>query len=312
MTPDEYRFIASEVAELESLLAEIPVEDAIDRAGLESRLELAKEAIANYVEEEAPRKARLTFRGDPVFGTHGIVADFAAKAATLFTDAFSAIVAENLRYMGPIPEKDKNPLLITGTALGSFGFEFELPPPPSPPTDGQTDLFPKPYRAADAMQKLENFLSVAAAGSDDEISVIVDEIHPRAVRKVAEFLDYLSSQEAWCGLAFTEKPFQFSDVDQVRHSAARLKEDNIKEFQNTITGELQGVLPKGREFEFKPHGKDEIIKGRVGSGIEDADVLNSDFLHKLVTVTFEVIQVGQGRPRYTIQKLEDLRLGNGE
>jgi len=32
--------------------------------------------------------------------------------------------------------------------------------------------------------------------------------------------------------------------------------------------------------------------------------MNREYLHKPVTVKFQVIQVGHGRPRYTLQKLE--------
>lgn len=184
MNYEEYAFIASEIKELESLLADVPAENVIDRMGLEMRLRSAKDAIVNFVPNQLPRKARLTFRGSPVFGSYGIVADFASKAAGFFTDAFSAIVAENLHYMGPIPDKQKNQLLITGTALGSFGFEFELPRPEEPEDPSQASLFPEPNKAEDAMQKLENLFQAAATGSDDDVAELVDQVHPRAVKKV--------------------------------------------------------------------------------------------------------------------------------
>src|SRR5579863_1229218 len=140
MNHDDYVSFASEIQELEALLAQIPRENVISRMGLESRLKAAKEAIAGFNALELPRKARLTFRGRPVVGSYGASAEFAAKASTFFTDAFSAVVAgisENLRYMGPIPDKEKNQLLITGTAIGSFGFEFELPRPQTQDANGQ-------------------------------------------------------------------------------------------------------------------------------------------------------------------------------
>ncbi len=306
MNRDEYIFVSSEIKELESLLAKIPKEKAINRIGLEARLKATKEAIAGFNPDESPRKARLTFRGRPVFGSHGMSADFAAKSAGYFTDAFSAVVAgitENLRYMGPIPDKEKNQLLITGTAIGSFGFEFELP---KIQTEQQQELISLPNRPEDAMEKLERLFRVAAEGSDDDIAELVEEIHPRAVKKAAEFLGYVSEQEAWCGLEFKESSFRFSGIEQVRNSAARLESKNIKETDDSFTGEFQGVLPKGRTFEFKLRDQNGILRGKVGSEIEDADVLNRDFLHKLVTVKLHVIQVGQGRPRHTLQKLGDI------
>lgn len=84
--------IASEIRELENLLTAIPEGNVIERMSLESRLESAKAALANLPQQFAP-KARLTFRGKPVFGSHGIAADFGGKAAGAFSDAFAAVAA---------------------------------------------------------------------------------------------------------------------------------------------------------------------------------------------------------------------------
>jgi hypothetical protein len=309
MTRDEYIFVSSEIRELENLLAAIPKEKAINRVGLEARLKSAKEAISGHNLEDYPAKAKLTFRGRPVFGSHGVAADFASKASGYFTDAFSAVVAgiaENLRYMGPIPDKEKNQLLITGTAIGSFGFEFELPKKVGVNGE-QTDLFPSPNPPEDAMQKLEKLFQVAAEGTDDDIAELVEEIHPRAVKKAAEFLEYISQQDAWCGLEFKETFFRFSGTEQVRASAERLTSNNIKESEETYVGEFQGVLPKGRTFEFRVGDGSGVLRGKVGPEIEDADILNREYLHKLVTVKLQVIQVGQGRPRFTLEKLSDIK-----
>ena len=108
-------------------------------------------------------------------------------------------------------------------------------------------------------------------------------------------------------MEFKESFFRFSGMDQVRTSVERLKSNNIKESDSTFTGEFQGVLPIGRTFEFKPRDQDGILRGKVGPEIEDADVLNRRFLHNLVTTKFHVIQVGQGRPRYTLQSLDHIK-----
>jgi len=308
MTRDEYIFTSSEIKELENLLAAIPKEKAINRIGLEARLKSAREAISGCKFEDYPAKAKLTFRGRPVFGSHGVAADFASKASGYFTDAFAAVVAgiaENLRYMGPIPDKEKNQLLITGTAIGSFGFEFELPGKVGANV-AQSDLFRGPNPPEEAMHKLEKLFQVAAEGTDDDIAELVEEVHPRAVKKAAEFLEYISQQDAWCGLEFKESFFRFSGTEQVRASAERLTSSNIKESDETYVGEFQGVLPKGRTFEFKVSDGSGVLRGKVGPQVEDADILNREFLHKLVTVRLHTIQVGQGRPRFTLEQLSDI------
>lgn len=310
MNQEEYIALASEISELETILVQIPADRVIDRMSFETRLNNAKEAIARINPRNLPKKARLTFRGNPVFGSHGIAAEFASKASTSFTEAFTAIVAsinENLRYMGPIPDKQKNQLIITGTAIGSFGFEYELPSENAGSDPTQLEMnYESSNNTEVAMQKLEDLFRVASEGNDDELSELVDEIHPRAVKKVAEFLTYISDQEAWCGLDFNESNFRFTGSSQVRNSAQRLNADNIRDATEEFTGRFDGALPTSRTFEFKPVDQKGILRGKIGPEIEDSHVINRDYLGKLVKVTLNVIQVGQGRPRYTLAKLEDI------
>ncbi|MDF3195614.1 hypothetical protein [Pseudomonas sp. 1928-m] len=304
MSYDEYLAIASEINQLHALLAQIPQDSVLERMGLEARLASAQQLLAGRAPEQLSHKAILTFRGRPVLGSHGIAADFAGKAAGVFSDAVAAVAAgigESLRYMGPIPDKSKNQLLITGTAIGSFGFQFELP------KVQDHDLFPVPSKTEDALAKIQALMRQAAQGSDDEVAELVEEIHPRAVRKVAEFLGYLQQQEAWCGLEFNNQSFRFQDMAQLKRSAARLQEDNIHETEEEYHGEFQGVLPASRTFEFKLGDQAGVLKGKVDSAIEDPDVLNRDWLHKPVRVKLNVIQVGQGRPRYTLLSLDAIQ-----
>jgi hypothetical protein len=298
---NDYLAIASEIRELENLLAAIPAGRVIERMSFESRLESAKAALA-ALPQHAALKARLTFRGKPVFGSHGIAADFGGKAAGAFSDAFSAVAAglsEGLRYMGPIPNRDKNQLLITGTAIGSFGFEFELPA-------AEPSLFPESEKAQEAMTKIEALFRLAALGSDDEVSEVIEEVHPRAVKKVHDFLELLVQQQAWCGLEFGDRHFRYADFEQIRASCERLKDENIQERQEAFRGEFQGVLPTGRTFEFRLADQGGLIRGKVGLTIEDPDLLNREWLHKPVTVKLQAMQLGQGRPRFTLMTLDDL------
>jgi hypothetical protein len=299
---NQYHCVVAEVRDLEEMLAAIPEENVIDRLSLEARLQNARELLKHVPYASDAPKARLTFRGRPVSGSHGILADFGAKAAGAFSDAFAVVAAglsEGLRHLGPIPNRDKNQLLITGTAIGSFGFEFELPVQPP-------ELFPEQEKSEKAMMKIETLFRLAAEGSDDDIAEVIDEIHPRAVKKVYEFLDLLVQQQAWCGLEFREQSFRYADYEQLRVSSARLRDDNIQEREETYRGELQGVLPAGRTFEFKLLDQVGVIRGKVDAAIEDPDILNREWLHKPISIKLNVMQVGQGRPRFTLMSLNHL------
>ena len=183
---NEALFLASEAKELEALLASIPAGNFIERMSLEARLVNVRKAL-DELPTRVSQKVKLTFRGTPVLGSHGIAADFGAKAAGAFSDAFAAIAAAlsyGLREMGPIPDRDKNQLLITGIAIGSFGFEFELPAP-------QPSLFPEATKAQEAVETIQSLFRLTTVGSDDEVAEVIEKVHPRAVRKVHEFLELL-------------------------------------------------------------------------------------------------------------------------
>ncbi len=308
MNHNEFISISSEVRQLEEIITALPPENVIELAGFNYRLKLAKEKLASVQESRLAFRAKLTFKGTPVFGSHGINADFASKATAMFTDAVSMIAAAidgNLEYSGPIPDKQKNQLLITGIALGSFGFELEVPQNKS----SQTNPFPNSTENTleTAVSKMQSIFRLSANGTDDDIAEIIEEIHPRAIRKTAEFLDLIKESNAICGLEFKKEYFVFRDIEQLNSSAERLKEENFREAEKTYVGEFQGILPQSRAFEFKETGERGILKGKISYEIPDADILNRDFLHKAVSVKFKTIQVGQSRPKFTLESLENLK-----
>jgi hypothetical protein len=300
---DAYQTLSSEKEQLESILAEILESDVIERASFEARLARVNGKLSTLAPSAAVKKAALTFRGAPVIGCRAIAADFTAKVTSLFSDAVASIAAglqENLKYMGKIPHKKDNRLFITGTAIGSFGFEFEVPA-----TDTEDDLFPESSPAAEALDRLLKVFEITATGDDEALAEVVDEIHPRAVKKIAEMLDYTAKEQAWCGLSFSGQSFRFRDHQQLESAAARVREDNIKECSEDIDGVFTGVLPKSRRFEFKSLDGRIDIKGKISPYIEAPEQLNEK-LYKAFRVRFNVVQVGQGRPKYTLPSLGHL------
>ena len=295
-----YHTLAAEKKELKDILAEIPPANVIERASFEARLKAVSQSLEGLETPALVKKAVLTFRGDPVIGSRAIAADFTAKVITLFNDAVTAIAAglrDNLKYRGKIPRKKDNQLFITGTAVGSFGFEFEVPA-----NDTDDDLFPESSPSAEALDRLLTLLEITANGDDDALAEVVDEIHPRAVRKVADMLDFTAREQAWCGLSFSDRSFRFRDHQQLESAAARVREDNIKESKEELEGVFVGVLPRSRHFEFESLDGTKEIKGKISPEIKSPEALNG-LLNKKCIVTFDVVEVGQGHPKYTLSKM---------
>lgn len=299
-----YKNLSSEIKHLKNLLDQIPEENVIDRLGLTNRLKAAEKKYQATNPYHINKTAKLTFRGKPVIGSEAISANFAAKATKLFSEAVAAVsagISGGLNFKGPIPDCNVNQLMITGTAIGSFGFEFELP------RADNFDLCPEQSIVEKAVNEIRELLEVSAIGTDDKLNDLVEEVHPRAISKIHDFLAYLLEQNAKCGLEFDNKFFRFNDEHQLQNSIKRLDDENIHEEQVIYRGFFQGALPSARNFEFKTEIDNEIIKGKISKDIANPEKLNSDWYHKAVQVKFTVIRVGNSRPKYILESLSDIQ-----
>ncbi|MGV0886014.1 hypothetical protein V6760_03965 [Acinetobacter venetianus] len=299
-----YKNLSSEVQHLKNLLNQIPEENVIDRLGLQNRLKAAEKRLQSTNPYHINKTAKLTFRGNPVIGSEAISANFAAKATKLFSDAVAAVSAGlsgALNFKGPIPDCNTNQLMITGTAIGSFGFEFELP------RADNFDLCPEQSIVEKAVNEIRELFEISAIGTDDSLNDLIEEIHPRAISKIHDFLIFLLEQNAKCGLEFDNKFFKFSDKNQLQNAINRLDDENIHEEQVTYRGYFQGALPSARNFEFKTEIDDEIVKGKIGKDILNPEKLNSDWYQKVVQVKFTVIRVGNSRPKFILESLSDIK-----
>ncbi|WP_295448887.1 hypothetical protein [uncultured Thiodictyon sp.] len=303
MNRDEHIAILAEIGTLQRMLAETPEEDVVDRASLTVRLQVLEDRIekAGPVQRE-PARARLTFAGRPVIGSYGIFADFGAKAVGGFTDAVAAVAASltaPLAAMGPIPNRDQNQLLITNTALGSFGFELEE-------YRGEQLSLDDPSIIEQALDRTQCLLQGSIDPNDEILADSAAELDQRALDKVRAFISTLADQDATCALQFRERTFRFSDLGQVRASLARLGRDNLHEDTLTLTGEFQGLLSKPRTFQFAADGDLGVITGKVSRAVPDLDRINRDLGYRRVQMTLLTTRVGSDRPRYLLVEVPRL------
>lgn len=298
------QILSSEINELESLLSEIPIANVIDRLGLENRLASAEQKLKD-LQPEKNITTELTFKGKMVNGTHGINAEFGSKAAGSFAEAIVTIAAsidtDNLSAKGPIPEKQKHQLLITGTAVGSFGFTFEIPQTASDDEDNIENTLT-------AIDKFQDILNLAVSGSDDDITAVLDEVHHRAIKKVSDFLSHLNQNETYCSVKHGEKLFSFDNLTQLKTSSDRLNDENIIENEEVHQGSFVGFLPFKKVFEFQRKDNKKIITGKFLFDISAPEQLFKDYLNKQVNVSFNTIKLGEGKPRFNITAFNNIEL----
>lgn len=304
---DEHLSILSEIQELKYLLEATPKEHIIDRMSLEARLEHVQGLLKEFSDTDYTPKARLIFKGQPVLDGHGMLASFGTEASKGFADLFAIVMADLSGVLGnrtKLSNREVFQLRLTGTVVGSFGFEFELPPP-SP----AVYPFAEPAVREEAIQKITTLLRLSVENDEKDLAEAIHDLHIRATNKISEFLKLLVNRHAWCGLEFKDDSFHYKDYEQIKASHSRFTAiSTVEEREVTYRGEFQGILPDERKFEFKLHDKNNPISGRINKYIKYPSILNRKWLNKQVKIKLTVAHPARGIPRYTLMSLDDLSL----
>ena len=79
---------------------------------------------------------------------------------------------------------------------------------------------------------IQELLTLSSEGSDNDLSEIADDMHPRAVRKVGEFLEFMKRSDARFALEFREREFRIRSTGQLEEAIRRLAVTNIYEETN--------------------------------------------------------------------------------
>lgn len=305
MNIHDYRFLLSERFALNEMIEATPDTEVIDRLSLEGRLEEVEKQLKDY-EGFSPRRIEgsLTFEGNPVVGSHGIDAEFGSRAVSAFSKAVSLVGAGDqgpLRSKGRVSQKDKYRLLITGTALGSYGFRVEAASQ-EPVPKGEIPL------GESAIIRVKRILE-ASVRTDEELANTIGEMDNRALKGVHDFLKTVADSKAVCTLTFNGDEFRFHDPGQVRHSQTRLSRDHIKEEIVTITGKVLGFFPHIPRVQLQTTSKESIFWGSDFGTIVEAKVdpmiahSFDDLIDRTVTVEARTRRVGSSKPSFTLTKL---------
>ncbi len=298
MNKKDKAHLLAEITFLKRQLVELPQSAKLTRMSTAGRLKDVEEQLAQLpLEAVEPARVRLTFNGRPVIGTHGIFADFGMKAVNSFSDAITTLAASlcsPLAAMGRIPNKEEYQLLITNTALGSFGFELE--------EYQANNVLPQEEQSlvSAALEQTQAFLTATLSGNDEDLADSASEIDPRALDKIRSFLQTVADNEAVCAMQYKNQSVKFTDVGQIKRCLERLSGENLQENEELLSGAFQGILPKSRTFEFKLEGQnDEIIKGTISKTFQDVAALNQ-LLDKKTQIKVIKTSVGKGKPRYLL------------
>ena len=150
---------------------------------------------------------------------------------------------------------------------------------------------------------IQDLLETSLAGTDEELATLTDQMHPRAVRKVAEFLKILKNNRAQVKIGLNRREVALRDHGEVERAVNRLALQNIREETTTTTGTLISIVPARRFFKFRISDTGEFMEGRIGQEIHDPYRVAARYANREVRARIRRLQVGQGQPKYTLLEM---------
>lgn len=254
----ERDFAYADLAAVNGLLAQLGDEDVMARFGLEARVEELQQTIAQLdgASEEPTASAALFFGGRPVLGARGIESEFAGSAVTKFQDIVAKMLAHetgSLAQRGVVPNKAAATLHITNIVRGSFGFLLEEVRP-------QHALIETPLKAA--VDEATRLLDAFGEPDEEQFQATVETIDQRVLGTAREFFDLMRQSGATLRLVAGETDRSFG-AEAVARAAERATSTMLEDADETVQGQLAGVLPDAHQFEFRVGGDRGTIRGKV-------------------------------------------------
>jgi hypothetical protein len=259
----ERDFVHADMAAVTALLAQLGDEDVMTRFGLQARLEELRETIARFGVEpdEAAASAALFFGGRPVIGSHGIESEFATEAIAKFQDIVGKVLAHDnggLGRRGIVPNKSAAVLHITNIVRGSFGFLLEE-------LKTQQQMLETSLKVA--VDETTRLLDAFGEPNEENFRSAVEEIDERVLETARDFFDLMRQSGATLRLVAGETDRSFG-AEAVSRAAERATSTSVETSEETIGGQLTGMLPEGHLFEFRRAGEGGgILRGKVDRAI---------------------------------------------
>lgn len=263
----ERDFAYADLAAVNSLLAQLTDEDIMMRIGLEARVEELQQSIAEleHVRDAPTASALLFFGGRPVFGSHGIESEFAGAAVMKFQDIVAKVLADETGHLGQrgvVAHKADATLHITNIVRGSFGFLLEETQTQQPLLDSQLKT---------AVDDTTRLLDAFGDADEEAYRSAVETIDQRVLGTAREFFALMRHNGATLRLVSGDRDRSF-DPEAVERAAERAISTSVEDVEETLVGQLAGVLPDAHQFEFRTAERG-TIRGRVDRSLQ-ADQLS--------------------------------------
>ena len=217
--------------------------DSRDYAGQKQLTRRVERLEHELSEIEANNDARaaitLFFDGEPVVGSHSISASFSSKMLDYFQELLSEDMAVeqygDIGERGMLPETQSN-LMITGVALGSFGFTLE---------EKESQLIKTP--TAVAIERVTDKIKSVASQSESDFGEVLEDLHARELVTLRKFFKTLGTEHATMRLQDNTREIKLDEAS-IQRARDRVDRADIKEDITSIQC-LIFLLPNQKRFE---------------------------------------------------------------
>jgi hypothetical protein len=295
-------FLQTQIAATDRLLSMAGNHPLMAPTLAERRDSLRQQLDALAAEPRQPRSV-LFFTGQPVLGSVGIDADFAAKVLQPFLDMVKTQYATTkhgaVGARGPRRDESEAKLLLTALPRGSFGLELSQPHP--------HDLF-------SSNQLIETIVRVtevikAAGNSDEAFTLALEEVSPRVLTRLKDFLETIANGRA--GMRIVSGDVECSlDQRQVSQAFERVSGAHTDERMADFDGTFRGATLDSWRFDFRLDDEN-TMSGPIGDNLTPEDVetmirqLTNQPCTALIHVTKVTMRSGAVRARYELRGLKN-------
>ncbi len=252
----EREYLAAQLASIEELLSTISQNNPASRIGLEERrdeLVLALSCLDTQSQNLA--SVALYFGGKPVFGSRAIEAEFAANVISTYQELVTKVWNEGAVHSNAKASKEHSHLHVTNVVHGSFGFVLE-----------EIDINGEPlFRSAlkEAMEKASELILGLADQDEEAFEDVAATMNVPVLTAMRNFYRVIHTNNAVFRLVEGNHDIAF-DAAAIARGFDRAEHTTTEEEEFTSDGELLGVIPIGRRFEFKRMDNGIIISGKIG------------------------------------------------
>lgn len=267
--------LASEIAAINGLISDLDEFDFISRNSLEyKKQKIEAELLEIEGQFDTIGRVILAFEGGPVTGSRGIDTNFAAKTLEDYQDLVAKqVVAQDfsLARTGPVPFRNAAKLNITNVVHGSFGFELEEV------GSDQMSMVDSPVKSA--ISAVDSVLQAFSSGNEDVFQTALAAVDRRVFLSIQSFYENMYRDSAALKIIESDRDITISQFDVLR-ARNRITGVEVLDVQVTYKGELLGLAPISRRFDFRVSSGEDVEKGTIISG-QVGQRLSSDYLERL-------------------------------